>query len=121
MADSKAPYSAESSRYVTGAREVPELKREYEKSLARKAKHGNVWAKNPANLNEVVDRFAPGARGEARGGKYIYTGSRYSVIADMGAGYLRIWDSVLRCYVRLDGRPDKDRRTHFRILKKGEY
>ncbi len=92
----------------------------FEASKAREAKHGERWKSQPANINDVVNRFTPGASGEAMGVKYIFKGDRYTVVADMASGYLRIFDNEMGCYVRLDGSPGSDEDTHFKIKSRGD-
>lgn len=121
MSDSKDYYSEASSGYVENdVAENEAARREYKKSKAREAKHNAKWKANPVDINEVVDRFAPGDKGEKRGVKYIYRGDRFSVVADMAAGYLRVYDSESRSYVKLDGTPGNDEETHFKIKRREE-
>uniref|UniRef100_A0A7C9JDR3 Uncharacterized protein n=1 Tax=Muribaculaceae bacterium Z82 TaxID=2304548 RepID=A0A7C9JDR3_9BACT len=122
MADSKSAYSEAADYYVkTTAAQDEAMARAYAKARARKDRHGHRWETTNVNLNEICDRFAPGDRGEVKGTKYIFAGERYSVVADMAAGYARIYDRVARKYTLLDGSPcDNDDLTHFRILKRDE-
>lgn len=64
MSDTKTPYSDASSDFVEkDAVEQEEAKRLYEKSKVREAKHNDEWKKHPVNINDVVDKYAPGAKG----------------------------------------------------------
>ena len=123
MADAKDGYSDESDEFVGGEINVSETaRRAYERSKKREKKHGDEWLKSKVNLNEVVDKFAPDAKGERMGDvKFAYRGERYDVITDMASGYLRIFDKELGRWVDLDGAPhDKDRGTHFKIMTREE-
>lgn len=120
MADSKSLYSDASREYVSvDVQEQAQAQRWYNKSKARKAKYDKKWKMTPVNINEIVDQFAPGAKGEKRKIKYLYRGERYNVVADMASGYLRIYDTTIKEYVQLDGTPGNDDETHF-IIKKRE-
>lgn len=122
MADQKTAYSQASEYYVEAALDSSAANHvAYEKSKERQRKHGENWKKQPVNINEICDKFAPGDSGAIRGQKFIFEGPRYVVQADMAAGYLRIWDKQLRAHIKLDGTPSKDRRkTHFRIKRREE-
>ena len=96
-------------------------RRLYEKSRKRAARFGENWKKNAVNLNAICDEFAPDSDGIISGVKMIFRGERYTVVADMASGYLRIYDSVTRCHVRLDVTPSqKENETHFIIKKREE-
>ncbi len=103
----------------------------------RKEVHGENWS--ATNINNVVDKFTPNATPIIKNNKVIYnsTDDRYEVVADIGGGYLRIYDNKKKCYVDLDGedvRNYTDKRgkkhgrkkteqqalTHFRIFKREE-
>lgn len=124
MSDNKDDYSDASGRYVEGATGEganPADKKAYGDSKDRESRHNDNWKKQSVNFNEICDEFAPGARGERRGQKFIVMGDRYVVQADMASGYVRIWDKVLKSHVRLDGTPSKkDVETHFKIKRREE-
>lgn len=121
MADSKSLYSDASREYVSvDVQEQAQAQRWYNKSKARKAKYDKKWKMTPVNINEIVDQFAPGAKGEKRKIKYLYRGERYNVVADMASGYLRIQDSITKEYLHLDGTPGNDDDTHFKIKRREE-
>lgn len=123
MSDSKTPYSQAAQLYVEAAKSEidPKLSFEYQKSLKRKERHGEKWAKVNVNINDIVDRFAPNSHVREEGIKYIFEGDAYNVVADLATGYLRIYDNRIREYVDLKGKYQKnDDKTHFRILKKEE-
>lgn len=122
MSDSKKLYS-EASRYyieVDARRNRIDAER-YKRSKAREKAYNDMWMKNPVNVNEIVDRFAPNAKAAKHGVKYEFEGEHYIVKADMPSGYLRIYDKETHSYVMLDGTPSSDLdKTHFKILKREE-
>jgi len=121
MGDAKSAYSDISRDFVDNKTvESSEAMREYEKSKNRERLHGDDWRQYPANLNDVVEEFAADHTIRYEHGKIIYSGERYNVIADMSAGYLRIYDKEKRAYVKLDGAPGTVRETHFKILRREE-
>lgn len=122
MTDAKTPYSNASSEFVENdAAEQEKARQLYEKSKAREAKHNHEWKKHPVNINDIVNEYAPGAKGEKIGVKYIYKGERYNVIADMASGYLRVQDTVTKMHLKFDGTfSESDGGTHFKIMRKEE-
>ena len=122
MSDSKTPYSAASKRYVEHDVLQSDLdSRRYARSKDRESRFGVNWEKFRVNINEVVDRFTPGARGRREGVKFVFEGERYLIKADMVSGCLRIYDKVARSYVLLNGIPCNDNSlTHFKILRREE-
>ena len=116
MSDSKDRYSKTSASYTHSE----QGKAEHDKSKAREAKHNESWKKQSVNLNEVVDKFAPGATGEQKNGKFIYFGDKYNVVADMSSGYLRIMDNETKKYVKLDGSVGTPKETHYKIKRREE-
>ena len=119
MGDAKTPYSEASKYYVENTVATSgEQQKAYDKSKERERRHGKKWEKQKVNINEIVDEFAPGDSGRAVGQKFIFEGERYNVVADMAAGYLRIWDSEQGDYVRLDGTLGaNESETHFKIKR----
>ena len=69
----------------------------------RKDKYKSNW--QSVNINEVVDKFAPGGNIYLEGAKVVYESidGKYKVFADLGGGYLRIFDVTLGRYVGLNG------------------
>ena len=121
MADSKEEYSTESKDFIARVPTDKPAEKEYERSKKREAKYNERWKKQKVNLNEVVDTFAPDATIRKEKGKLIYEGERYNVLADMSAGYLRIWDKETEQYVTLDGAPDpKYKNGHYKIMRREE-
>lgn len=121
MADSKATYSEASKHFVeVTAREREEFRRKYEQSKKREARHNDQWRALTVNINDIVDLFAPGDDGQAIGMKYVFTGPKVEVIADMSAGYLRLRDTRTRQWLKLNGKPGSRGETHFKILKREE-
>ena len=124
MSDSKGDYSAASVRLrdeAEGSGDDSELRRMYEKSMRRKERHGAKWLEVKVNLNELVEKYAPRAAGRRRNVKFIFQGERYSVVADMANGSVRIWDQNRRMHLDLAGNATKDERiTHFKIKHRKE-
>lgn len=121
MSDSKHNYSRRSNDYIEHAVSESYVdKGRYERSEAREAKWNEDWLKQQVNINEIVERFTPGARGRRNGVKYVFENRRWRIDADMVAGYLRIFDKRLRKHVKLDGTPGDNKETHFKILKREE-
>ncbi len=121
MADSKTPYSNTSKKYMRIGRKynMQDAMRAY-RSKQREKLHNSSWEKQKVNINDIVNLFAPGSKGHAKGVKFEFDGLRYTVKADMAAGYLRIYDKSTRQYVDLLGRPGTNENTHFKIKKRGE-
>ena len=119
MADAKDRYSGASDEYVH--KTVPSSaadQERYARSKARESEFGENWAKNPVDLNEICERFAPGAIGQKKGYKFHFIGERYTIIADMISGYLRIFDRTIKQFVKLDGTTGTKEETHFKILRR---
>lgn len=115
--DNKALYS-QASKYYVEKHETSDYN--YNKSKEREKKHNTDWEKQKVNLNDIIDKFAPDFEAKETGSKMIFYGERYNVVADMASGYLRIYDSVLKTYVQMDGTPGTDANTHFKIKKREE-
>ena len=115
--DNKALYSKASKYYVSTQ---SEYNSNYEKSKKREKLHNAEWEKHKVNINIIIDKFAPDFEAKEHGSKMIFYGDRYNVIADMAAGYLRIYDSVLKRYIKIDGNPGKESETHYKIMKREE-
>lgn len=135
--DAKTGYST----MVTGSKSAAATNEDLNKKItagqSRKTTHGVNWPS--VNINTIVDRFAPGVAPEVVNGKVVYASSdgRYKVFADIGGGYLRIYDAFKGCHVDaygndvrnyIDERGKQHGRTHseqlslthFRILKREE-
>lgn len=135
--DAKTGYST----MVTGSKNAAATNEELSKKISagqgRKSTHGANWTS--VNINAIVDRFAPGATPQVVRGKvkYVSSNGRYEIIADIGGGYLRIYDNLKRCHVdaygndvrnyidnrgKQHGRSPSEQKalTHFRILKREE-
>ncbi|MBP5491643.1 MAG: hypothetical protein J6Y08_02240 [Clostridiales bacterium] len=121
MADDKPKYSKASSTFVQ--KTIHESKTDmdrYERSKERERKFNDTWMQNMVNLNDIVHLFAPNSEGKVHGVKFEFEGDRYIIKADMASGYLRIYDKILRAYVKLDGNPGSLSNTHFKIMKRSE-
>lgn len=135
--DAKTGYST----MVTGSKNAALTNEELSKKITaghnRKELYSSNWS--TVNINTIVDRFTPEATPQVVNGKVTYTSfdGRYEIIADIGGGYLRIYDNQKGCYVdahgndvrnytddrgKQHGRKKTDRMslTHFRILKREE-
>lgn len=135
--DAKTGYSTMVKGSKKAAATNDELNKKIKAGLRRKEEYDSNWAS--VNINTIIDRFAPGVVPTVKKGKVSYTSSdgRYEVIADIGGGYLRIYDHQQKCYVDAYGNDvrnytdKKGKRhgrnkskqmslTHFRILKREE-
>ena len=135
--DAKTGYSTMVSGSKIAAATNKELNKKITAGHDRKEIHSAYWTS--VNINTIVDRFTPNATPTLTNGKITFTSSdgRYEVIADIGGGYLRIFDHRIGHYVDEFGRDvrnytDKNGKqhgrskaeqkalTHFRILKKEE-
>ena len=121
MADSKSNYSNASTNYVTKKiNQSTTDKGRYSRSKAREAQYNEDWKKHMANINDVINQFAPNSVGKEKGVKFQFEGAEYIIIADMASGYLRIFDKETQQYVKLDGTPGSLSETHFKIKKRSE-
>ena len=121
MADYKSGYSQASSAYVNTVVPSNKIDKErYKRAKEREALYNNNWIKQKVNINEIVKKFAPNSIGKVCGMKYKFFGDRYNVIADMSAGYLRIYDKKLKRWVKLDGTIGNAEETHFKIKRREE-
>ena len=114
--DAKSLYSETSNYYVENNRS----NYSYEKSKERESKYGSLWEKQKVNINDIVDEFTPNFHAKESGSKIRFIDDDYQVVADMAAGYLRIYDCNSKTYVKLDGNPGKASETHFKIKKREE-
>ena len=129
MADSKGKYSINAKKNNILAEKNKQLSKIKHQSLKRKQLHEQDWEK--VDLNEIVEKFAPNSKPYTINGKLVYNnGGRYSVIADLYSGYLRIRDNQIKGdkkYISLDGTSyydfklkDREKKTHFKIKKRKE-
>ncbi|MBQ9954938.1 MAG: hypothetical protein IJO87_05855 [Eggerthellaceae bacterium] len=119
MSDYKSAYSEASQYYVEITTSTSDRdKARFDRSKRREAQWNDEWKKNPVNLNEICDRFAPGDSGRKEGVKFVFEGIQYTVKVDMASGYLRIWDKRAKRYVKVDGSPGDNRSTHFKVLRR---
>lgn len=116
MSDSKQNYSDAAGNYKKAAQENAD--KSYEDSKAREKRYGILWEKHPVNLNELVATFAPNSQGEVHGSKYIFKGENYSVVADMAAGYARVFSYQEGKHLVLEAPIGKYDGTHFKIKKR---
>ena len=138
--DSKSRYQNEIKIVKKAAQNSESLSKLLEESGARCAQYKPNW--QSVDINEVVERFAPGSKPVIKGVKVIFYNSVHTiaVVADAIGGYLRIEDlsknTKKRQYLTLDGKDahnvtengktrgrSKDefqRATHFTIRKRDE-
>ncbi len=141
MSDSKAKYSSGVAAQKALAQLDSALKKKLEAAADRTAKYHANW--QAVNLNNFVDRFAPGSTAEIRGSKIVFraAGSNIEVICDVRGGYCRLLDTsntTKHNYLDIDGNfvsfnktmpsgkqtdrshAEYNAMTHFRILKREE-
>jgi len=141
MSDSKGKYSSSAASQRALAQLDAELKRKLDRASARTAKYHSNW--QTVNLNDFVDKFALGSTAELHGGKiYFQTpGSKLRVVCDVQGGYCRLQDTSIKnpshSYLDINGnnanneilpsgkqigrkKPEYNKVTHFRILKREE-
>ncbi len=141
MSDSKSQFSSGVAGQKALAQLDSELKTKLDRASARAAKYHSNW--QAVNINDFVDRFAPGSTAQVSGSKVIFQadGSYLQVICDVAAGSCRLRDTTIttsRCYLDINGNPVDNNKilpngkktgrskaeynalTHFRILKREE-
>lgn len=119
MSDYKEMYSKSSDQYKSEINGDAE-KNVFSRSKLREERHNSDWINRKVDLNDVVNHFTPKPKMVRSGTKYRYIGEKYEVIADMAAGYLRIYDRHLKRYVKLDGSVGDNKETHFKIKQREE-
>lgn len=129
MADSKTSYTTTVSKVKKVSESSKVLSGKLSGGQFRASKYKDSWPS--VNINEVVNKFAPGASSYENGGKIMfYNGGRYKIVADVAGGYLRIQDMNYKgtIYVTTDGKHSWDfknkkefeKNSHYRILKREE-
>ncbi|MDC7301115.1 hypothetical protein [Agathobacter ruminis] len=122
MSDSKAGYSIAAkfyARIMIHGNMLDAIR--YYNSKIREEKYNKNWKKHMVNLNDIVNRFTPGAKGKVKGVKFVFENSNYIIKADMPSGYLRIYDKKAKMYTKIDGTPSRSlEETHFKIMKRKE-
>ena len=141
MSDSKSQFSSGVVGQKALSQLDAELKTKLDRASARAAKYHDNW--QSINLNDFVDRFAPGSTAKISGSKIIFQadGSNLEVVCDVSAGSCRLKDtsiSTSRCYLDINGhsvdnnktlpngkktgrsKAEYNEMTHFRILKREE-
>ena len=137
--DAKDTYSSSVQEQKAMAQNDAELSRNIKQGEKRKAENVQNW--KSVNINDVIERFAPGIKPKVSGNKveWFNPETQISIVADIGGGYLRIQDKSkpYRSYFDLNGqnmnnftdqngkqhgRPKKEREalTHFRIYYRSE-
>ncbi len=140
MSDSKAQYSSGAAGQRALAQLDSELKDKLDRASSRAEKFHKNW--KAINLNDFIDRFAPGSVAQMSGSKIIFRadGSNLQVVCDVRGGYCRLQDldkSGKRVYLDVNGhdasnkttdsgkqtgrsQSEYNEATHFRILKREE-
>ena len=140
MSDSKAQYSSGVAGQKALAQLDAELKQKLDRASERKAKYKPNW--QTVNINDLVDRFAPGSTAQIEGSKITFQadGSDLQIVCDVEAGSCRLKDTTnptRRPYLDINGNPvgnkilpggkqsgrskaEYNELTHFRILKREE-
>lgn len=122
MADNKAAYSVAAkfyARLMIHGNMADAIR--YYRSKLRELKFNHIWLQHKVNLNEIVERFTPGAKGRAKGVKYEFENEHYVIKVDMPSGYLRIFDKKAGLYTTMDGTPSRDlEMTHFKLMRRKE-
>lgn len=135
--DVKTGFSAQVKNSKSAAEIDKELNRAIIAGEGRKETYSKNWS--IVDINDIVERFTPNVTPKVEKGKVRYKSidGRYEILADIGGGYLRIFDHVLKCNVdafgndvrnytdengKQHGRAKSKQRelTHFRIKKREE-
>ena len=92
MSDSKGKYSSGAAAQRALAQLDASLKKRLETAADRTAKYHSNW--QTVNLNDFVDKFAPGSTAKINGSKIIFQtpGSNIEVVCDVRGGYCRLLD-----------------------------
>lgn len=95
--DAKTGYSTMVTESKNAATTNEELNKKIAAGQVRKVTYGQNWTS--VNINTIVNRFTPGATPQVVNGKvkYISSNGRHEIIADIGGGYLRIFDHHKGC------------------------
>lgn len=126
MSDSKTTYSTTVSKIKQIAESNSILRGTLEKEKLRAIKHGLRW--NSVNINDVVNKFAPGALAQEKNGKIMFSnGGSFTIVTDVAGGYLRIQDTSKgnHTYITTNGeyrsksisKSEWKKMTHYRIKK----
>lgn len=141
MSDSKSKYSSSVTSQKALSQLDSALKAKLDRAITRATKYKSNW--KSINLNEFVDKFAPGSTPRISESKVIFQskGSNIEIVCDVSAGSCRLKDSSIttsRCYLDINGnRVDNNKTlpsgkktgrskaeyneiTHFRIRKREE-
>ena len=141
MSDSKSAYSTGVAAQKALAQLDAELTRKLDRAAERAKRFHANW--QAVNLNDFVDKFAPGSTAKIDGSKiYFQTpGSNIRIVCDIRGGYCRLQDTSIsntrRSYLDINGHNANNKMlpngrqtgrkqseynevTHFRILKREE-
>ena len=90
----------------------------FQASKERERKYNERWKQHKANLNELVNRYTPGATPKIEGVKAIFDGDRYKIIAGLPSGYVKVQEKHKKKWLNYDGTfKRKDEKDHFKILR----
>jgi len=78
-------------------------KERYEKSKERERKFNERWKQHKVNLNELVERYAPGATPKIKGVKAVFEGKDYKVIVDLPSGYAKVQEKATKKWLNMMG------------------
>lgn len=141
MSDSKSKYSSGVATQKALAQLDAELAAKLGRAADRAAKYHANW--QPVNLNDFVEKFAPGSNAVIEGSKITFRAknSNIQVVCDIRGGYCRLKDLTIksgkRQYLDINGQNANNKTTssgkqtgrsqseyneitHFRILKREE-
>ena len=128
MSDYKGGYSSNATKMKKQSETNKSLSKIRNNAERRSHMWRGSWQK--VNLNDVVNRFTPGATPYNDGGKFIYSNDRYRIVADIYGVYLRLEDRTLSGrsrYITIEGKSyyslpksSRERLTHYYILKREE-
>lgn len=114
--DTKSVYS-KAAKYNLANLSDERMFHAYHASKDRERKHNKEWVKRKVNINEIVEVFTPNAKIKRSLQKLIFKGEKYTVIADLNSGYLRIQNKEGK-YIKLNGTIGLDSETHFKIMNR---
>ena len=141
MSDAKERYSDGVATRKIEAMADEHLMKKIAEGIHRASKHKHEW--ESVDINDVVEKFAPGAEPVFKDGKISFTNAdrTIAVVCDVGGGYLRVQDLSANTkfpqYLNLDGtnghnyrdskgkihgrnKSEYNKATHFRIKKREE-
>ena len=124
MSDYKGKYVTNSSILRKKAIKSKAYKRIRENALKRVSKYKKLW--KYANINDIVNKYTPNAFSYTSGGKIIFSNNgRFNIVCDGFGSYFRIYDTIKKDYMTIDGiyrksipKNDREMLTHYNITKR---